>query len=149
MEEAVMITRLLLGLVLVATMTLGAARAVPAQTPARKVIDVTLSSFKFEPSQITVNEGDTVVIRLRNADQANRPHDMAARYFADLPLTVRGDGRQAVEEGRKYVRVDAGKTAEFEFVATTRGSYAFICSVFVHSAAGMTGALFVKPKDTP
>jgi plastocyanin len=137
--------RALLALALVFATTLGFAASVPAQTPAQKVIEVTLTSFKFEPSQITVNEGDRVVIRLKNADQFGRPHDIAARYFADIPLTVRGDGRQAVEEGRKYVRVDAGKQAEFEFVATSRGSYPFICSVFVHSINGMTGAIFVNP----
>jgi plastocyanin len=137
--------RALLALGLVLATTLGFATSLPAQTPRRKVIEVTMTSFKFEPSQITVNQGETVVIRLRNADQFGRPHDIAARYFADIPLTVRGDGRQAVEEGRKYVRVDAGKQAEFEFVAQNPGSYAFICSVFVHSINGMTGALFVKP----
>jgi uncharacterized cupredoxin-like copper-binding protein len=140
--------RALLALGLVFATTLGLAASVPAQTPNRKVIEVTLTSFKFEPSQIVVNEGDTVVIRLKNADQANRPHNIASRYFVDLPLTVRGDATQAVDEGRKYVRVDAGKQAEFEFVAANRGSYAFICSVFLHSAAGMTGAIFVKPKGT-
>jgi uncharacterized cupredoxin-like copper-binding protein len=90
------------------------------------------------------------VIRLINADDVRRfPHDMAARYFASIPLTVRGDGRQAVEEERRYVRLDAGKQAEIEFVATGRGSYAFICSVFTHSLAGMTGAIFVQPAGSP
>ncbi|MDR7417795.1 MAG: cupredoxin domain-containing protein [Armatimonadota bacterium] len=140
-----MTIRILLALGLVLITALGFAASVPAQTPQR-VVEVTMTSFKFEPSQITINEGERVVIRLRNADQAGRPHDIASRYFVDLPLTVRGDGRQAVEEGRKYVRVDAGKQAEFEFVAANRGSYAFICSVFLHSAAGMTGAIFVKPQ---
>ncbi|OFX32578.1 MAG: hypothetical protein A2Z07_03700 [Armatimonadetes bacterium RBG_16_67_12] len=138
--------RVLLAALLLVGVTLGVTKPVPAQTQSRKVIEVTLSSFKFEPSEIKVNEGDTVVIRLKNADPFGRPHDIASRYFADIPLEVRGDGRQAVEEGRKYVRVDAGKQAEFEFVAQNRGSYAFICSVFVHSLSGMTGAIFVNPK---
>lgn len=141
--------RLGFSLVLVALATLGVTVSVPAQTPSRKVFEITASSFKFEPNQITFNEGDTVVIQLRNADQSGRPHNIAARYLANIPLTVRGDGLQAIEEERKYVRVDAGKQAEFEFVATGRGSYAFICSVFVHSAAGMTGAIFVRPAGSP
>jgi plastocyanin len=138
--------RVLLTALLLIGLALGVTKPVPAQTPSRKVVEITMTSFKFEPSEITVNEGDTVVIRLRNADQRGFPHDIASRYFVDIPLTVRGDGRQAVEEGRKYVRVDAGKQAEFEFVAQNRGSYAFICSVFVHSINGMTGAIYVKPK---
>lgn len=135
---------------LVVALTLGAAAAAPAQTSTRKVFEIVMTSFKFEPSQIMVNEGDTVVIRLRNADDTRRfPHDIAARYFTSIPLTVRGEARQAVEEERRYVRLDAGKEAEIEFVATGRGSYAFICSVFTHSLAGMTGAIFVRPAGSP
>jgi len=137
----------LIGLLVVAV-TLGTAAAVPAQTPTRKVFEITMTSFKFEPNQIRFNEGDTVVIRLRNAD-ARFPHDIASRYLTNTQLTVRGDGRQAVAEERRYVRVDAGKQTEFEFVATGRGSYAFICSVFTHAFDGMTGAIFVQPAGSP
>jgi uncharacterized cupredoxin-like copper-binding protein len=139
----------MLGLLVVA-LTLGSAATAPAQTSTRRVFDIAMTSFKFEPSQIRVNEGDTVVIRLRNADDVSRfPHDIASRYFASIPLTVRGDARQAMEEDRRYVRLDAGRQAEIEFVATGRGSYAFICSVFTHSFAGMTGAIFVQPAGSP
>lgn len=131
------------GLLLV-VITLGMATRVPAQSQVRRVIDVTLSEFKIEPSEIRFNEGDTVVIRLRNAGP-RFPHNIASRYLVDIPLTVRGDGRQGVDEGRKFVQVDAGKQAEFEFVAQGRGSAAFICSVFIHSFAGMTGAFFIAP----
>jgi len=141
--------RLVLAFVLVVLATLGITVTVPAQTPSRKVIEITASSFKFEPNAIVVNEGDTVVIRFKNADQSGRPHNFASRYLANIPVTVRGDGRQAIEEERKYVQVDAGKQAEFEFVATNRGSSAFICGVFIHSFAGMTGTIIVRPAGSP
>ena len=141
--------RLVLAFVLVVLATLGFTATVPAQTPSRKVFEITASSFKFEPNVIRVNEGDAVVIRFKNADQAGRPHNFASRYLVDIPLTVRGDGREAVDEGRKYVQVDVGKAAEFEFVAKGRGSYAFICGVFIHSFAGMTGQIFVQPAGSP
>lgn len=134
---------------LVAAVTLGVTTAGTAQPLPRKIIEITMSSFKFEPNVLTVNEGDTVVVRLRNADAQGRPHNVASRYFSDLTLTVRGEARQGVDEGRKWVQVDAGKTAEFEFTAANRGSYAFICSVFIHSYAGMTGQIFVRPAGTP
>jgi uncharacterized cupredoxin-like copper-binding protein len=134
----------LVGLLLVG-LTLGLSTSVPAQTsPVRRAIEVTLVSFKFEPSEIRVTEGETVTIRLRNADQQGRPHSFASRYLLPIPLTVRGDGRQGVEEERKFVLVEAGKQAEFEFVAQNRGSYGFICSVLIHSVAGMTGAIHVQ-----
>lgn len=56
----------LIGLLLVA-ITLGISTAVPAQAPTRKVIEVTLSEFKFEPNQIRFNEGDTIIIKMTNA----------------------------------------------------------------------------------
>ena len=140
--------RFLLVAALVVAVTLGISTAGTAQTSARKVIEITMSSFKFEPSEIRVNEGDTVVIRLRNADP-RFPHNVASRYFASLPLTVRGDGREGSAEERKFVQVDTGKAAEFEFVATNRGSYASICSVFTHAFAGMTGQIYVRPAGSP
>jgi plastocyanin len=120
-------------------------KAVPAQAQAQpRVIEITATSFKFEPSVITVTQGERVVIRLRNNDTERRfNHDIASRYFAAVPLTVRA-GTEGSDEGRKFVRVPAGQTAEFEFTASNPGSYAFICQVFIHSFAGMAGQLFVK-----
>jgi len=140
--------RVLVVAVLVVAVTLGISTAGTAQTSARKVFEISAVSYKFEPSVIRVNEGDTVVIRLRNIDQ-RWPHDIASRYFVNIPLTVRGDGREVIEEGRKYVRVTPGKSTEFEFVATSRGSYAFICAFFTHAIDGMTGQIFVQPAGSP
>lgn len=136
----------LVGVLLVA-ITFGAATGLPAQTQARRVIDVTLTEFKIEPSQITFNEGETVVIRLRNAGP-RFSHNLASRYLVSIPLTVRGDARQGVDEDRKWVFVDVGKSGEFEFVAQGRGSAAFICSLFTHAPAGMVGAFFIKPSGS-
>ncbi|MDR7417796.1 MAG: cupredoxin domain-containing protein [Armatimonadota bacterium] len=140
-----MYARLALVGTLVAAVTLGMVAAAPAQTtPPKRVIEVSMTSYKFEPSQLRVTEGETVVIRLKNVDPAGRRHNMASAYFATIPLTLRGDGEEGTNEGRKYVVVSAGKEAEFEFVARNRGSYAFICSLFDHAARGQTGTLIVQ-----
>jgi plastocyanin len=138
------VVRLLATLSLVILIMVTMVRAVPVRAQAQpKVFEITATSFKFEPNLISVTEGDRVVVRMRNADAQNRPHDMASRYFEGLALQVR-TGTQGSDEGRKYVRVPAGQTSEFEFTASNPGSYAFICSVFVHSFAGMTGSILVK-----
>jgi uncharacterized cupredoxin-like copper-binding protein len=138
-----MLRRLALGGVLIAVLTLGLSTAVPAQTPRKVVIEVKMDSFKFEPSQIKFNEGDTVVLRLINVDQRGRPHNLASTWLANIPVMVRGDGSESAFEGRKGVRVEAGKTAEVEFVAKGRGSAAFICNLFNHADNGMVGAFFI------
>ncbi|MDR7482566.1 MAG: cupredoxin domain-containing protein [Armatimonadota bacterium] len=138
-------SRLVWIVLLAGVVTLGAPARTPAQTRSPKVYEITMTSFRFEPDQIRVTEGDTVVLRLRNADTERRfAHDIASRYFVGVPLTVRGTARLGEEEGRRFVRLDFGQSAEVEFVAQNPGSYAFICSVFIHSWAGMTGALFVE-----
>ena len=141
-----MLHRLVLGGVLIAVLTLGLSTAVPAQTPRKVVIEIKMSSFKFEPDQIKFNEGDDVVLKLINVDQQGRPHNLSAGWLLNIPLTIRGDGSESTFEGRKAVRVEAGKTAEVEFVAQGRGSAAFLCSLFNHAANGMTGAFFVGAK---
>ncbi len=142
-------TRVLLTGLLVTAATLGITATVPAQTPSRKVIEVTTTSYKYEPNQIRFNEGDTVVIRLRNIDPVGRAHNFSSAYLLNIPVTVRGDATQGTNEGRKWIAVDAGKTGEFEFVAQGRGSFAILCSLFDHASRGHTGALFVQLAGSP
>lgn len=144
-----MFVRAATGLVLLAAVTLGTAAAVRAQAPARKVIDITTTSYKYEPSTIKFNEGDTVVIRMRNIDPVGRAHNFSTAYLLNIPVTVRGDATQGVSEGRKWIAIDAGKSAEFEFVAHGRGSFAILCSLFDHASRGHTGMLFVQAAGSP
>ncbi len=140
-----MLRRLALVGLLFIVITLGLSTTVPAQTTGRKVtIEVKMDSFKFEPSQITFNEGDTVVLKLVNVDSRGRPHNFSSSWLVNIPLAVRGDGSESTFEGRKAVRVESGKTAEVEFVAKGRGSAAFLCSLFNHADSGMVGAFFIQ-----
>ena len=141
--------RSLAALVLVTVTTLGMAAAVRAQTSPRKVIEITTTSYKYEPSTIRINEGDTVVIRMRNVDPVGRAHNFSTAYLLNIPVTVRGDATQGVSEGRKWIALDAGKSAEFEFVAQGRGSFAILCSLFDHASRGHTGMLFVQAPGSP
>ena len=138
---------LLVGLLLAVT-TLGITAAVAAQTPARRIIEVTMSEYKFEPNQIRFNEGDTVVLKLTNAGP-RMVHNMSSRYWMEINLTVRGDGRQGISEDRKWIALDPGKSTEIEFVAKGRGSFAILCSIFDHASRGHTGAFFVQAAGSP
>ncbi|MGQ0571643.1 MAG: cupredoxin domain-containing protein [Armatimonadota bacterium] len=136
--------RVLLTGLLAAAVALGPAATVPAQTPQKKTIEIVMTSYKFEPGQLRINDGDTVVIKLKNIDPIGRAHNFSTTYLMNIPLTVRGDGDEGTSEGRKWVRVQAGKQAEFEFVAKGRGSFAFLCSLLDHADKGQTGILLVQ-----
>ncbi len=128
---------------LAATVTLGGATGSPAQAPPKRTIEIVMTSYKYEPNLLRLADGETVVLRLRNADQFGRTHNFASAFLLNIPLIVRGDGLEGIAEGRKFVSVEAGKTAEVEFTVRGRGSYAFLCTLFDHAARGQTGMLIV------
>lgn len=93
-------------------------------TAAVKEIQMTASQWKFEPSEITVNEGDVVRLQVKNIDVA---HGFALSSF--------GVNKQ----------LPAGQTTTVEFVADKKGTFTFSCSVFCGSGhGGMTGKLIVQ-----
>ncbi len=129
--------------VVVVALLLALTGAVPAQS--KRVIKISLSSWKFEPNILTFNEGDTVVLQLANID-TQRPHNISSKYFDSVNFTVRGDAAQGTApDGRERLQLEPGKTAEIEFVATGRGQVSFICTVFDHATRGMTGAMIIWP----
>jgi plastocyanin len=137
---------------LVALLTLGVASrvpAAPAPTAAKRVIEITMTSFKFEPNQLRLNDGETVIVRLKNIDPFGRRHNFATSYLASIPITVRGDAVDGTSEGRRFVTVDAGTQADVEFTVRNRGSYAFLCTLFDHAEKGQTGTMLVRAAPAP
>ncbi len=116
---------------------------VHAQTGPRKVIQITAVSYKFTPALITVNQGDTVVLQFSNDDPDRRNHSIAARLFTRIEATPTGDFRTGVADERRFFAAEPGKKFELTFVASERGSFAFVCGVFDHGARGQTGAINV------
>ncbi|MBI4015433.1 MAG: cupredoxin domain-containing protein [Candidatus Aenigmarchaeota archaeon] len=84
---------------------------------------VTGSSFKFEPSTISVKKGDRVKIRFVSADVGHN-------------LMITGYGQTKV--------ISSGAAAEtIEFTADKAGTFEYYCSVGSHKALGMKGTLTV------
>jgi plastocyanin len=134
---------------LAAALTLGVAGRAPAAPAARRVIEILMTSFKYEPNQIALTDGETVTIRLKNGDQFGRRHNFATAYLAGIPIVVRGEAVDGTSEGRRYVTVEAGKQADVEFTVRNRGSYAFLCTLFDHAEKGQTGTLVVRAAPAP
>jgi plastocyanin len=89
---------------------------------ARK-IEVSASSFAFDPDEIEVKAGEDVAIVLTSTDIL---HDFT------------------IDELDAHVAVDAGETATGGLRADEPGSYTFYCTVPGHREAGMEGTLLVE-----
>jgi uncharacterized cupredoxin-like copper-binding protein len=134
---------MLIAAVLALILAMPAERLVQAQGN-RKVIKITMVSWKFTPDLFTVARGDTVVLQLSNEDPDKRNHSFAARWLVDKQVTTRGQlAREGVDDGRRFFAVAPGQAAEIEFVASEAGSFPFVCGVFDHGARGQTGAMNV------
>src|SRR5687768_5712633 len=93
-----------------------------------RTIEVIASRYKFEPSIISVSEGERIRLRLRSAD---RDHQFSIKGFhvkALIPKT--------------------GSSITVEFVADRAGTFEFTCAEYCgvgHS--WMKGKLVVRAKD--
>lgn len=86
-------------------------------------IDVTASSFEFEPDEITVTAGEDVAIVLTSTDML---HDFAV------------DGLDV------HVAADTDETVTGGLRADEPGQYTYYCTVPGHREAGMEGTLIVE-----
>jgi plastocyanin len=90
-----------------------------------KEFTVNGSNFKFEPSVMTVNKGDTVKITFKNNGGF---HDFVIDEFP----------------GAKTKQIGADASETIEFVADKTGTFEYYCSVGNHRGMGMKGTLTVK-----
>jgi uncharacterized cupredoxin-like copper-binding protein len=114
---------------------LGFVSASDAQT---NVVTVTLSSYAFQPSALTLKAGEPVTLHLVNS--AQKSHDFAAPDFFAAAAVATPD-QAKVAEGR--VDLDAGASADITLTPKA-GTYSLTCSHFLHSMLGMTGTIVVK-----
>ena len=88
-------------------------------------IDTRSKNFEFDVTNITVNQGDTVVINLTNDEGV---HDWKIDEF---------NAQTAVLDA-------AGQTDSISFVADQAGTFEFYCSIPGHRQLGMVGTLTVN-----
>ncbi|MBI4019135.1 MAG: cupredoxin domain-containing protein [Candidatus Aenigmarchaeota archaeon] len=120
---------LLLGIVLVTGCAAGNSSSETTTTTVSsgsdiKEFEMTAKQFEFVPSTITVNEGDTVRLRITSTDV---DHGFSIPAFA------------------VNAQLSVGETKDIEFVADKKGTYTFACSVMCGSGhSGMKGTLVVE-----
>jgi cytochrome c oxidase subunit 2 len=116
--------------VLALVFVVSAPPAPAGQSPAQpRVVHIVAERFAFTPSEITVDEGTTVELRLTSEDT---DHGFRLRGLGDVNIAI-------PKRGRGDVRV----TIE----ANTAGTYAFECSHVCGAGHGfMRGTLRVRPR---
>jgi len=128
---------------------LGASLMTSAQTAPTRTIKVSMVSFKYDPSVITMNVGERVTLQITNDDKAHpgRAHSIASPFFQSLDYTVTGDAQQGVAKGDgwKYILIDDGQTAEVTFVPRAPGQFNFLCEQYNHASLGQVGAFVIWP----
>ena len=105
----------------------GAGAAIPAAAPPASTQRVTVTvgnSMQFAPASMTVRAGQPVELALRNGGSI--PHDFTLAEGASRPVKIEAQG---------------GQTARGAFTIDTPGTYAFVCTVPGHAAAGMRGTI--------
>ena len=115
---------------------LGAEPAVP-QAPA--VFNVQLSSFKFTPKTIVLDQGRSYVLRLHNASDDG--HNFVSPSFFGAASIAPSDQR-LVREGE--VEVPPGQVREISLTAPRPGRYKVKCTHTLHKFFGMSGTILVR-----
>ena len=86
------------------------------------IFEMTTKQWEFEPNQIIVEQGQTVVIKLQSTDV---PHGFA------------------INEYNIYTFVPAGQTVDISFVATETGVFEIFCNIFC--GEGHSCLLYTSP----
>lgn len=93
--------------------------------------EIILEDLRFSPSQLDAKVG--VPLRVRLTNRGTERHDL---NFPSLHMP----GLQGVES-----ILEPGETRTITLQFDQPGTHTFICSLPGHAAAGMTGAVFVRP----
>jgi nitrite reductase (NO-forming) len=97
----------------------------PASATGAQQVTVTVgNSMHFAPPSLVVRAGQPVELTLRNG--GGIPHDFTLAGGASSPVKIEAQD---------------GQTARGTFTIDTPGTYAYVCTVPGHAAAGMRGTL--------
>ncbi|HLJ58115.1 MAG TPA: hypothetical protein VKZ50_00100 [bacterium] len=141
-------TRVVMASLLGGALLFGASLVTSAQTPPTRVIKVSMVSFKYDPSVITMNVGERVTLQITNDDKDHpgRAHSIGSQFWSTVDYTVSGDAKEGIaKDGWKYILVDQGKTAQVTFVPKSQVQVNFLCEQYNHASLGQVGTFVVWP----
>jgi|MudIll2142460700_1097286.scaffolds.fasta_scaffold256957_2 plastocyanin len=103
-----------------------------SEESSEKVVELKADSFKFEPNNIKISEGETVLFRIENI--SNSTHN----------FTIKDPQKQIL----KSEALPAKKTTDIKVSFAEPGVYEFYCDKPFHSSFGMKGQVEVAKKVT-
>ena len=123
----------------IGTLLLATQASLAAQTPAPETVTVSLSSFKFSPSELTLRQGREYRLHLVNTSGGG--HDFTAPEFFAASLVAPGN-RVLVAGGK--VKLAGRQSVDVILTPEKTGTYPLHCSHFMHSSMGMSGRIDVE-----
>ena len=119
-RSASLVTPLLVPVVLVA-----------CQTSAPAAPSIVFEEMRFVPNRIDARVGVPLTVRLTNSGRERHDLNFPALHMPNL------EGVEAI--------LEPGETQTITLRFDQAGTHTFSCSLPGHAAAGMTGAVFVRP----
>ncbi|MBH9553650.1 cupredoxin domain-containing protein [Inhella gelatinilytica] len=120
--------------------------AADKKTPARTIELKMLDTMRFVPDRITVKQGETVRLVLRNTGQVMHELVLGTRPVLDehAALMAKFPG---MEHDEPYMaHVAPGKSGEIRWTFNRPGEFDFACLIAGHYQAGMVGRIVVTAK---
>lgn len=109
-----------------------------AQAP--EVVHVSLTSYAFTPSTITLKAGTAYRLHLTN--DSGKTHDFTAAGFFEAS-TIAPQDKSKLEEDVE-IEVEANQSADITLTPNRAGTYPLTCSHFMHTTLGMKGTIVVQ-----
>jgi len=131
------------------TMDFAFGRAAPAAEADRTIEIVARDTMRFEPSRITVEAGETVTFRVRNAGQLQHSftlgshgyHQRHDREMMDMPAD---ELAHHMDDSPNGMVVQPGQTGTLTWRFSKGGALEFACHIPGHYPAGMKGRLKIE-----
>ncbi|MBA3877216.1 MAG: hypothetical protein C0498_09820 [Anaerolinea sp.] len=120
-----------LGLTLLVAVTIGVLGRGGSEGGSSKTVEIVLADLRFSPNQLSAKVGVPLTVRLTN--RGLERHDL---NFPSLHMP----GLEGVES-----ILAPGETRTITLQFDQPGEHTFICTLPGHAAAGMTGAVIVRP----
>lgn len=103
-----------------------------------KSLNIEMSEFKFDPTNMVVYAGQEIILNLTNNGAIE--HDFTI-LKKDAKASIPFDKEKQAADILVEYKLGAGKTASFTFILPEAGDYSVICGIQGHMESGMVAKI--------